>query len=170
MPLKKEPLDDLLGPTYVSSGPAGLSVSSIKVHKSKIGHLPPATQTIFHKVSTSPDRTSTTPPQSYSPAVSQAASSTCLLQEVKRKNSESSSATLDNQAERGDKRQHLMEQYFEQVKDKEAKEVEYKRRKERRERMKLRALQKIGKELQSIAKVQLEIIKKQDLILEEINR
>nr|XP_045581232.1 uncharacterized protein LOC123745026 [Procambarus clarkii] len=164
-----QPLDDLLGPTYVSTGPAGLSMPIIKLQTTKVSHHLPSTPTVIVKTLASPELSST-PPLAYSPALPQSASSTNMLPEIKRKNFDSTSVSLECQTERGEKRQHLIEQYFQEVKDKEAKEEEYRRRKEKRERMKLRALQKIGKELQSIANIQLEIIKKQDLILEEINR
>ncbi|XP_042237486.1 uncharacterized protein LOC121876456 [Homarus americanus] len=78
------------------------------------------------------------------------------------------SPSLGKEIERGAKRQAMMEQYIEQLKEKESYEDDYKKRKERRERMKIRALRKIGKELQSIAKTQSEILKRQDLILSAI--
>lgn len=67
--------------------------------------------------------------------------------------------------ELGVKRQALMEKYMEQIKEKDNFEKEYKKRKERRERLKLQALRRIGKELHTIAITQCEILKKQDQIL-----
>lgn len=73
-------------------------------------------------------------------------------------------------ADRGEKRQEMMEQYFHQMKEKDVKEDEYRIRKEKRDRMKVRALQKIGKELEIIAKTQLDLLKKQDVILEVLKK
>ncbi|KAK8729951.1 hypothetical protein OTU49_008399 [Cherax quadricarinatus] len=78
------------------------------------------------------------------------------------------SPSLNKEIERGVKRQAMMEQYIEQLREKESYEDDYRKRKERRERMKIRALRKIGKELQTIAKTQCEILKKQDQILQAI--
>lgn len=164
-----QPLDDLLGPTYISPVSSGLSTPTIRLQTPKVSNHSPSVPTVILKTSSSPELSST-PPLAFSPALLQSASSTNTSHEIKRKNSDSVLVSLDCLAERGKKRQHMIEQYFQEVKYKEAKEEEYRKRKERRERIKLKALQKIGKELQSIANVQLEIIKKQDLILEEINR
>ncbi|XP_063876086.1 uncharacterized protein LOC135109032 isoform X1 [Scylla paramamosain] len=67
--------------------------------------------------------------------------------------------------ELGVKRQNLMEKYMAQVKEKDEFEMEYKKRKERRERLKIRALRRIGQELNNIAVAQCEILKRQDQIL-----
>lgn len=63
------------------------------------------------------------------------------------------------------KRQALMEKYMDQIKEKDKFEIEYKKRKERRERLKIRALKRIGQELHNIAVTQCEILKRQDQIL-----
>lgn len=73
--------------------------------------------------------------------------------------------TIGKDIELGVKRQNLMEKYMDQVKDKDRFEIEYKKRKERRERLKIRALRRIGQELNSIAVAQCEILKRQDQIL-----
>ncbi|XP_071546002.1 uncharacterized protein [Panulirus ornatus] len=163
-----QPLDDLLGPTFETAGLDGLSMLAVKPHIIKSSsHQASSAPTIIQKVSGSPELSST-PPLVCSPALPQStvvAPSSNNVPEAKRKTSDSASVIID-QAEKGERRQDMMEQYFHQLKDKETKEENYRRRKERRERMKLRALQKIGRELQSIAKIQLEILKKQDLILE----
>lgn len=77
-----------------------------------------------------------------------------------------SSVTKD--IELGIKRQALMEKCMEQIKEKDSFEMEYKKRKERRERLKIQALKRIGKELHTIAVTQSEILKKQDQILEAL--
>ncbi|XP_045594733.2 uncharacterized protein [Procambarus clarkii] len=78
------------------------------------------------------------------------------------------SPSMNKEIERGVKRQAVMEQYIEQLREKESFDEDYRKRKERRERLKIRALRKIGKELQTIAKTQCEILKKQDQILQAI--
>lgn len=75
------------------------------------------------------------------------------------------SASVTKDIELGVKRQALMEKYMEQVREKDNFETEYKKRKERRDRLKIRALRRIGKELHTIAITQCEILKKQDQIL-----
>ena len=63
------------------------------------------------------------------------------------------------------KRQALMEKYMDQIKEKDKFEIEYKKRKERRDRLKIRALRRIGQELNKISVTQCEILKRQDQIL-----
>lgn len=96
------------------------------------------------------------------------ATSNCIVREVKRKYSETEDT--NEQVERAEKRHEVIELYLQQLKDTQEKEEMYKRRKEKRERMKLRALQNIGRELESISKIQIEILKKQDLLHEAINQ
>lgn len=79
------------------------------------------------------------------------------------------SPSLGKEIERGAKRHAIMEQYIEQLREKDMFDEDYRKRKERRERMKIRALQKISKELQTIAKTQCDILRKQDQILKAIN-
>ncbi|XP_071536697.1 uncharacterized protein [Panulirus ornatus] len=79
------------------------------------------------------------------------------------------SPSLGKEIERGAKRQAIMEQYIEQLREKDSFDEDYRKRKERRERMKIKSLQKISKELQTIAKTQCDILKKQDQILKAIN-
>ena len=73
--------------------------------------------------------------------------------------------SIGKDIELGMKRQNLMEKYMDQVKEKDKYEIEYKKRKERRERLKIRALRRIGQELNNIAVTQCEILKRQDQIL-----
>ncbi|XP_047498776.1 uncharacterized protein LOC125045520 isoform X1 [Penaeus chinensis] len=73
--------------------------------------------------------------------------------------------SVGKEIERGTKRQAMMEQYVQQLKERDFNEEAYKKRKEKRERMKVRALRKISKELQNIAKTQCEILSKQEQIL-----
>lgn len=77
--------------------------------------------------------------------------------------------SVGKEIERGTKRQAMMEQYVQQLKERDLNEEAYKKRKEKRERMKLRALKKISKELQNIAKTQCEILSKQEQILMYMN-
>lgn len=79
-----------------------------------------------------------------------------------------SPSSVAKDIELGIKRQALMEKCMEQIKEKDNFEIEYKKRKERRERLKLQALKRIGKELHTIALTQSEILKKQDQILEAL--
>lgn len=79
-----------------------------------------------------------------------------------------SPSSVAKDIELGIKRQALMEKCMEQIKEKDSFEIEYKKRKERRERLKLQALKRIGKELHTIAVTQSEILKKQDQILEAL--
>ncbi|XP_037775927.1 uncharacterized protein LOC119573009, partial [Penaeus monodon] len=162
-----QPLDDLLSPTYEASGPAGLSLLTGKLEKNE--QQSSGTHT-FQKISVSPEP-SFSPPLACSPVTHTTISipSTSSTQELKRKHSDSMLGQ-EQIADRGEKRQEMMEQYFHQMKEKEVKEDEYKRRKEKRDRMKVRALQKIGKELEIIAKTQLDLLKKQDVILEVLQK
>lgn len=74
-------------------------------------------------------------------------------------------ASIAKDVQLGVKRHALMEKYMEQMKEKDSFEIEYKKRKERRERLKIQALRRIGKELHTISATQSEILKKQDQIL-----
>ncbi|XP_063606148.1 uncharacterized protein LOC134781065 [Penaeus indicus] len=162
-----QPLDELLSPTYEASGPAGLSLLTGKLEKNE---QQSSGSNTFQKISLSPEP-SFSPPLACSPVTHTTISipSTSSTQELKRKHSDSMLGQ-EQIADRGEKRQEMMEQYFHQMKEKDVKEDEYKRRKEKRDRMKVRALQKIGKELEIIAKTQLDLLKKQDLILEVLQK
>lgn len=72
------------------------------------------------------------------------------------------------QMEQGNSRQVLLQQYLSHLSSTQNFQYDYKRRKERRERLKLRALRKIAKELHTIAKTQCEILKKQDSLLKAL--
>lgn len=179
----KQPIDELLGPTLESGGGGGnLSVMTVKPHSSTTTTQHPSpmpAHTVIIKTTSSPgpsQSTSSAPSGptysiSKSPASSGStcpATSNCIVREVKRKHSETDDT--NEQVESTDRRHEVIEQYLQQLKDTQEKEEIYKRRKEKRERMKLRALQNIGRELESISKIQIEILKKQDLLHEAISQ
>lgn len=163
-----EPLDELLGPLYASAGPAGLSFLTNKRLEMKndsidFPQMPVVIQNVprFQEVSTGPPVCASQLP---SP------STTLGLEDGKRKYSESVSQDTEQCEDRGEKRQVLMEKYYHQIREKEFKDNAYRKRKERRERLKLRALQKIGRELQGISRLQTDILKYQKAILETIKQ
>lgn len=78
------------------------------------------------------------------------------------------SPQMTKQMEQGNNRQLLLQQYLSHLSSTQNFQFDYKRRKERRERLKLRALRKIAKELNTIAKTQCEILKKQDSLLKAL--
>lgn len=78
------------------------------------------------------------------------------------------SPQMTKQMEQGNNRQLLLQQYLSHLSSTQNFQYDYKRRKERRERLKLRALRKIAKELHTIAKTQCEILKKQDSLLQAL--
>lgn len=140
--------------------------------KSHIGksELPIASSsTLGHRASATSPEVSATPPLVYSPTLPE---STASLP--------SASAYLDGKKkclnssdcadEKGERRNEILEQYLKQITEREAKDNGYRQRKERRERMKIRALRKIGKELEGIANLQFEVLRKQDLILAAISQ
>lgn len=92
-------------------------------------------------------------------------SATCSTSDPQSVKVQMSPSVLTKEIELGEKRQSLMEKYMEKMKEKDKFEVEYKKRKERRERLKIRALKRIGQELHNIAVTQCEILKRQDQIL-----
>ncbi|KAK3895393.1 hypothetical protein Pcinc_000849 [Petrolisthes cinctipes] len=173
-----QPIDELLGPTMESGGGANVSVMTVKPHSitNTFQHPKPMpAHTVIIKTSTSPGPSQTTfsgPSHvSMSPVSSGTTclpASNCIVREVKRKDSETEDT--NEQVDRTERRHDIIEQYLQQLKDTQEKEEMYKRRKERRERMKLKALQNIGRELESISKIQIEILRKQDLLHEAISQ
>lgn len=84
--------------------------------------------------------------------------------QVKRKCGDSLN-NFDNYSEKEKRREELLEQFLQQVNEKETKEHNYKKRKERRDRVKLKTLQKMVSKLETISKTQEEILRKQESVL-----
>ncbi|KAK3879939.1 hypothetical protein Pcinc_015533 [Petrolisthes cinctipes] len=78
------------------------------------------------------------------------------------------SPQIAKQMEQGNSRQVLLQQYLKHIGSTQNFQYDYKRRKEKRERLKLRALRKIARELHVIARTQCEILKKQDTLLKAL--
>ncbi|XP_045133237.1 uncharacterized protein LOC123517323 isoform X2 [Portunus trituberculatus] len=87
--------------------------------------------------------------------------------QAKRKYDESLN-NVDNYSEKERRREELLEQFLQEVSEKETKEHNYKKRKERRDRMKLKTLQKMVSKLETLSKTQELVLRKQDLVLEGI--
>ena len=87
--------------------------------------------------------------------------------QAKRKYDESVN-DVDNYSEKERRREELLELFLQQVSEKETKEHNYKKRKERRDRMKLKTLQKMVSKLETLSKTQELVLKKQDLVLQGI--
>ena len=90
--------------------------------------------------------------------------------QLKRKHEEESFKGFDDYSKKEKSREELLEQFLHQVTEKETKEHDYKKRKEKRDRMKLKNLQKMVSKLETISKTQEEILRKQESVLGTINQ
>lgn len=72
---------------------------------------------------------------------------------------------FDNYSKKETRREELLGQFLQQVSEKETQEHNYKKRKEKRDQMKLKTLQRMVSKLETISKTQEEILRKQESVL-----
>lgn len=72
---------------------------------------------------------------------------------------------FDNYSEKETRREELLEQFLQQVSKKETQEQNYKKRKEKRDQIKLKTLQRMVSKLETLSKTQEEILGKQESVI-----
>uniref|UniRef100_A0A0P4WH86 Myb/SANT-like DNA-binding domain-containing protein n=1 Tax=Scylla olivacea TaxID=85551 RepID=A0A0P4WH86_SCYOL len=157
-------LDELLSPSCESPVPGKISVSMIKTESTDTEQQN-TDNGIAIKLEDSMDTSFTESDYPQLQTVTSVFST--IPSQAKRKYDESLN-NVDNYSEKERRREELLEQFLQEVSEKETKEHNYKKRKERRDRMKLKTLQKMVSKLETLSKTQELLLKKQELVLEGI--
>lgn len=158
-----------MGPSFESSLPTKISVSTLKNQDVGSSHQQ---NHVDHEATNSKQPLGTSTLADTSSAEFQSVTPKPLsgsVGQVKRK----WDGTLNypnEDSEREEMRDELLVKLIEQVSENENKDIIYKRKKERRDRIKLRTLQKMVSNLESISRTQEEILRKQDSVIKTINQ